>query len=91
VSARTVVFPVLNEPNTFIFGCDGSGCAHGNDARWTFDGDLVNPTISPSVLSEGEKRCHFFVKKGRIQYLNDSQHELAGQTVDMTPPPWKDE
>jgi hypothetical protein len=28
-------------------------------------------------------RCHSFVRDGRIQFLNDSTHALAGQTVDV--------
>lgn len=28
-------------------------------------------------------RCHSFVTDGRIQFLSDSTHELAGQTVDL--------
>lgn len=28
-------------------------------------------------------RCHSFVRDGRIQFLNDSTHYLAGQTVDL--------
>lgn len=32
-------------------------------------------------------RCHCFVKNGRIEYLSDSEHSLAGQTVDMVPLP----
>ncbi|WP_019573378.1 DUF6527 family protein [Curvibacter lanceolatus] len=32
------------------------------------------------------KRCHSFVTDGRIQFLSDCTHELAGQTVDL--PPW---
>lgn len=31
--------------------------------------------------------CHSFVTDGRIQFLNDCTHELAGQTVDI--PEWK--
>jgi hypothetical protein len=27
--------------------------------------------------------CHSFVKDGKIQYLNDSTHDLLGQTVDL--------
>lgn len=30
--------------------------------------------------------CHSFVTDGRIQFLSDCTHELAGQTVDL--PPW---
>jgi hypothetical protein len=27
--------------------------------------------------------CHFFVTEGKIQYLSDCTHKLAGQTVDL--------
>jgi hypothetical protein len=30
--------------------------------------------------------CHSFVTDGRIQFLNDCTHPLAGQTVDI--PEW---
>lgn len=30
--------------------------------------------------------CHSFVRDGRIEFLGDSTHALAGQTVDL--PPW---
>jgi hypothetical protein len=30
--------------------------------------------------------CHSFVTDGRIQFLEDCTHELAGQTVDL--PEW---
>jgi len=30
--------------------------------------------------------CHSFVREGRIQFLTDSTHALAGQTVDV--PDW---
>jgi hypothetical protein len=28
-------------------------------------------------------RCHLFVRDGRLEFLADSTHALAGQTVDM--------
>ncbi|PRC92690.1 DUF6527 family protein [Solimicrobium silvestre] len=33
--------------------------------------------------------CHSFVVDGRIQFLNDCTHSLAGQTVDL--PEWPEE
>jgi len=36
-----------------------------------------------------EYRCHSFVRAGRIQFLNDCTHELAGKTVDI--PEWDTE
>jgi hypothetical protein len=35
---------------------------------------------------DGQVVCHSFVIDGRIQFLSDSTHVLAGQTVDL--PKW---
>lgn len=35
--------------------------------------------------------CHSFVTDGRIQFLTDSTHALAGQTVDLPEWPYGDE
>lgn len=29
--------------------------------------------------------CHTFITDGKIQYLDDCSHELAGQTIDLPP------
>jgi hypothetical protein len=53
---------------------------------WTFSGTRDNPTIRASVLvspNKKEHRCHLFVTDGKIQYLSDSHHELAGKTIEM--------
>jgi len=53
-------------------------------ANWTWNGDTEKPTLRPSVLTTNHKlRCHSFVKDGQAQFLEDSKHDLAGQTVDM--------
>lgn len=36
------------------------------------------PTPTPLV-------CHTFIKSGKIEYLTDCTHKLAGQTIDMQP------
>lgn len=55
---------------------------------WAFNGDVDKPTFSPSVAvvsynKEVETRCHSFIREGRIEYLPDSDHSLAGQTIEM--------
>lgn len=57
---------------------------------WTFNGDFERPTFSPSMLARtpvGPERtmfvCHSFVREGRIEYLGDCTHAMAGQTVDL--------
>lgn len=58
--------------------------------QWTFNGEMENPTFSPSLLVtsyEGpehiEIRCHSFIRDGKIQFLEDCTHELKGQTVEL--------
>lgn len=91
----------------------------GKRPHWSWNGDAVKPTFSPSILvrtirledvtetdfNEYENlvampggidvvlehpkfmwRCHSFVKEGRIYFLDDCSHKLAGQTVDL--PDW---
>lgn len=61
---------------------DGTGC-------WTWNGDIEKPTLRPSVLTQGSNfehenfRCHTWVNDGQAQFLDDCNHELRGQTVDM--------
>ena len=78
---------------SFWFFCPGCEIAHkvdtypdGNKTSkpgWTFDGNYDAPTFSPSLLVRGEKTCHSFIQGGRIQFLSDCSHPLAGQTVDL--------
>ena len=87
VSDQPVVLPVSNDPHLFLFWCEGCGYMHHIDTRrWVFNYDMHKPTVSPSLLlhpGENHPRCHIFVKEGKIQYLADCTHALAGQTVPM--------
>ena len=85
--------PACNAPHAV------SVSAQGPAANWTYNGDATAPTFSPSVLvtyngsdagqvtQEGHRAppavCHSFVTDGRIQFLSDCTHALAGQTVDL--------
>ncbi|MCC5636326.1 hypothetical protein LC593_10740 [Nostoc sp. CHAB 5844] len=76
-------------------GCQGGHAVHisphknGIGASWTFNGDMEKPTFSPSILSrytftnQPMQVCHSFVVDGKIQFLNDCTHSLAGQIVDI--------
>ncbi len=60
---------------------------------WTCNDDIERPTISPSVLviptpNGYIKCCHSFVTDGRIQFVEDSDHALAGQTVELADWPY---
>lgn len=56
-----------------------------------FNGDIERPTLSPSLLAHNEVgTCHSLVKDGKIQFLGDCTHSLAGQTVDLMDVPGKE-
>lgn len=75
-----------------IVGEDGS---HPDRADcWTWDGNLEAPTFAASMLVRWtwgtppvDKVCHSFVRAGAWEFLGDSTHALAGQTVPMVPVP----
>lgn len=63
-----------------------------NGAQWSFDGNHENPSFSPSVRihvpDDGDERvtpewCHYFIKRGQIEYCGDSTHEFAGRTIPL--------
>lgn len=64
------------------FFCPGCNKMHIlSDKVHTWNKDVDKPTFTPSVLFVNNPRCHSFITDGNIQYLNDCQHELAGQTI----------
>lgn len=85
--------------NWLLFHCPGCDMRHGLPIRptsqakagpWSWNGSLDRPTLTPSVLvrwdhgeQREERRCHSFVRDGRVEFLSDCTHALAGQTVDM--------
>lgn len=82
-------------------GCNRvHGVSVNGSHAWGWNGNVDKPTFTPSVLVtwpanpnaeeefkewRTERRCHSFVTDGRIQFLNDCTHALAGQTVDLPP------
>jgi len=78
-------------------GCDGAHqvkVGTGAGPRWGYNGNPDRPTFTPSVLVRYNgldadtpdgipSVCHSFVTDGRIQFLSDCTHHLAGQTVDL--------
>ncbi len=71
----------------YYFFCPACNSNHKFEVRvghWSFNGNMEKPSFEPSLnlLLHGG-RCHLFVKDGRIQYLGDCKHDLAGQSVEM--------
>lgn len=78
----------------YSFICLGCNMQHTFNDKWAFDHNFDSPTISPSILVKGTRfdeetdnsvscLCHSFIKNGKIQYLNDCEHKLAGQTIEL--------
>lgn len=85
--------PACDRAHRFeILGEDGSHPDRPRGDHWTWDGNLESPTFSPSLLVHAggdQPRCHSFLRAGRWEFLTDSTHALAGQTVPMVPlPDW---
>jgi hypothetical protein len=59
-------------------------------ATWIWNGSMDTPTFTPSINcnpNDPQWRCHSFVTDGKIQFLPDSHHRLAGKTVEL--PEWE--
>lgn len=83
-------------PQRYTFLCPG--CAeydepgsklyarHTFDASWSYNGDGHCPTVSPSILVQDGRptyRCHSFIEGGKIRFLSDCSHALAGKAVEL--------
>lgn len=78
-----------------LFECPACGCYHAAWIKnpkgkpiWKWNGNMEKPTFRPSLKvtmphATGEDICHFFVTNGKIRFLGDCTHKLAGKTVDM--------
>mgnify|MGYP007123697900 CR=1 FL=1 len=61
--------------------------------NWTWNGSMRSPTLRPSVLTkhpqpDGTLVCHSWITDGKVQFLADCSHELAGQTLDLFDVDW---
>lgn len=80
-----------SEIDLLQFFCPGCKTVHHVNSGWEFNGDFEKPTITPSIgvnLRDDmrdltEPKCHSYITRGKIKFLADSTHELAGQTVDL--------
>ena len=100
-SRQSAYDPSVNELYGIAFFCPGCKEPHAiptlpSDHGWVWNRSTDSPTVAPSILiyevtnSEGRRiypRCHFFIKDGQIEFCQDSQHPLAGKTVEI--PDWK--
>ena len=80
-------------------GCEESHAVPVNGHRsgrgWQWNGSLDSPTLAPSILvnvggsNPTVQICHTFIRDGKIEFLADCTHKLAGQMVDV--PDWEED
>jgi Family of unknown function (DUF6527) len=62
--------------------------------NWTWNGSIEAPTLCPSILTQWQAGdgngnpgpdivCHSWVTNGMVEFLSDSTHSLAGQTMPL--------
>lgn len=75
--------------------CPACGFGHpfrikGDGPTWTWNGDMVKPTFSPSMRCNGgtPQECHSHVVDGNIIFAQDCWHDKKGQTLPL--PPYND-
>lgn len=91
--------------NGWVFYCPACGeWPHGHyhvafDKGWTFDGNLILPSIKPSLRIRGrwsnanpeglipesqpDDICHLIVRKGILEYQQDCTHHFRNQKIPM--------
>ncbi len=93
MSAPDVVQLTDGDTRALVWFCPGCGGIHScaidtpDRPRWAWNRSLSKPTLVPSILKRpaGGKRCHSFVRDGIVEFLSDSEHALAGESVEMLP------
>lgn len=96
MSNKEVVYTTENQSDRLFYYCPACDCDHmilfKGPNKWTWNGDKVKPTFSPSVRVQWtygpekiKHNCHFFVRNGEIQYLGDCTHDMKGKTIKMIP------
>lgn len=62
----------------------------GAEGRWKFNGDMINPTFTPSfkhIVGRGKKEspaiCHYVLTNGILNFCDDCTHSLANKAVPL--------
>jgi len=74
----------------WVFRCPGCDRRHrfrteGDGPIWHWNEDPKSPSVVPSihVMPGSKAECHFHIEDGKIKYLPDCHHELAGQPKEL--------
>jgi len=73
-------------PSVLVTGREFTAKGRADFEAWRGAGCPRPEGGQPVQFENAPSVCHSFVTDGRIQFLGDCTHALAGQTVDL--PPW---
>jgi hypothetical protein len=79
------------DDGTFWFTCPGCKATHTyhtdraqGEPCWDTNGSISFPSFYPSLKhTRPGVLCHLWVTDGKIEFVSDSTHELAGKTVEL--------
>lgn len=80
---------VIVKDGRVLIPCVACECLHSvnilntrNEDTWRFNNNLVSPTLTPAIKIQyaGGHVCSSLVINGKIKYLSESTHNLAGKT-----------
>jgi hypothetical protein len=72
----------------------GQPKANTTRPQWEWNGDLLLPTLNPSILTRSDYAgvlfvCHSWLRNGVFEFLGDCTHQFANQRVSIGPlPDW---
>lgn len=70
----------------YFIECPACRRAHGWPGTWSWNGDVVSPTLEPELREQDATMvCNSFIHDGLIQFLSSCTHALAGRTVPLPP------
>lgn len=72
----------VDELGRYYHWCPECKMAHplpSDTGKWSFNGDVENPTFQPSFRQGLGNRgsCHYFIIEGKIHWCSDSWHGLS--------------
>lgn len=79
--AKFIKVPISENQHQWQFHCPGCEKNHAIvESIHQFNGNINLPSILPSVFyNEETYRCHSFITNGKISFLADCTHKLAGK------------
>lgn len=77
---------LFRSDRAYFHWCPGCEKMHPLPDQWIFDGNLEQPSFTPSfkhTMGRGGRTCHYTLSQGTLNFCDDSTHILAGKSVPL--------